>query len=650
MAENNHERGNYKIPKKRIGWYTLLFLSINAILGVDIFFMPAMAASMSGPASLIAWVIMAVAAILMATYFAELLGMFPKAGGVYEYTKRSFGEFPSFIVGWTSWITANIVIAISLVGSLYILFPNSSFLFDALISLGFILIFNYITYRGIEGSAKILMLFGILGILLPLILIVKGAPSINLANFSPFFSQPVSMIFITLFFISNLFFGWDGVTYLAEEIKDSRRLLPRILVLSTVIISLITIMFVVVVMGTTNWSLFTNERTSATTVVNSIFQERAGVFMLLLFLPLIGTAAAWIVSTPRLLYAMSRDNVYPKSFKQIDKRHGTPKKAIIFQAVVSFIIVLVGLGSYMILLSLVVPLVIITYVIVFLSVLKLRITMPNLSRPFRAPFGRSGPVIISIFCLAMLVAWVAYAENALAILTLDIILIFFGIPFYMMIKLRTDTKFVEKFFDRISFLWDRLFPVWYNDEEIRKVVNKLRLEKNDDVLDFGCGTGMTTATLARRVTAGEVVAVDLSRKQLEHAANRVRNELQKFKREKIHIEEVDGSPNHHRIHNVHLIKESHSKLRLGSFDAIVAVGVLEYFDDPKEQVKKLMKMLKRGGRFSFLGFGKSLGVPAPDFLKDEKTVRKLFDDKIEVHVRKERSKLTDYWYIWGRKL
>ncbi len=639
-----------KIRQKKIGKCTLLFLCINAALGVDIFLLPAIAASMSGPASLIAWVIMAVASVLMASYFAELIGMFPKAGGVYEYTKKSFGSFPSFMVGWMAWIIANMIIAISMIGAFYILFPGSGFLFYALLALLFIAVFNYISYLGIEQSAKLLMFFGVLSIVIPLMLVVKGVPHIDPGNFTPFFVTGMPPILLALFFIANLFFGWDGVTYLAEEIKDSRKILPRMLVLSTVLIAAVTILLVVVILGTSQWSALGNEKTSMNIIIKNIFGERAWIFVLLMFIPLIGTAASWIVSAPRLLYGMSVDKALPKRFSVLHEKHGTPYKAIMFQTIISFLIVLVGLGSYTLLLSMVIPLIIITYIIVFLSVLKLRISMPGLRRCYKAPFGKAGPVAVSLLVAGMLLSWLLYSSNGAAIMLLDIFLIVLGTPFYIMIKLRTDILFVEKFFDRFSFLWDKLFPLWYNEKERAYVINKLGLKKDDYVLDFGCGTGFTTTALAKKLPAGEVVAVDLSRKQLRHAASRIRRELRYFRKEKIHVEKVDGSPNHHRIHNVTLIKEAHPKLKAGCFDAITAVGVLEYFDSPPAQIKKFMGLLKKGGRFSFLSFGRSMGMPAPEFLRSKEDVRKIFDGGVELHIKKENKNLAEYWYIWGRKL
>ena len=90
--------------KKSISFSVLVLLAINAIIGTGIFFVPGIAARIAGPASIISWILVGILALLVAACFAELVSMFPKAGGVYEYTKQAFGEFGGFMVGWIAWI------------------------------------------------------------------------------------------------------------------------------------------------------------------------------------------------------------------------------------------------------------------------------------------------------------------------------------------------------------------------------------------------------------------------------------------------------------------------------------------------------------------------------------------------------------------
>ena len=82
--------------EKTLSYPVILIITINSILGTGIFFLPAVGARMSGPASLIAWAILSVVAIYISMFFAELTSMFPKAGGDYEFCKQAFGRFWSF--------------------------------------------------------------------------------------------------------------------------------------------------------------------------------------------------------------------------------------------------------------------------------------------------------------------------------------------------------------------------------------------------------------------------------------------------------------------------------------------------------------------------------------------------------------------------
>ena len=100
-----------------------------------------------------------------------------------------------------------------------------------------------------------------------------------------------------------------------------------------------------------------------------------------------------------------------------------------------------------------------------------------------------------------------------------------------------------------------------------------------------------------------VVGVDISEKQLERAVDK--------------IKKLDHP-------NVILLKENDLKFKKNTFDAISGVGVLELLDDPKTKIRRMFKFLKKGGRFSFLSFGKSFGTPPPYDLENEEEVVDLF--------------------------
>src|SRR3989344_311488 len=191
--------------KESIGKKSLFLLTVNAIIGTGIFFLPALGALYAGPASLLSWVIMSFIAVFISLYFAELVSMFPSSGGVYQYTKEAFGDFPAFLVGWISWIVANITIAMLIVGSIIYLLPNETFVLKMFLALFFILLFNVVSYRGIDLSTKLMIFFGIMSVISLSVLIFPGLITVNTANFDPFFVFPLPAVFLAIYFIAETF-------------------------------------------------------------------------------------------------------------------------------------------------------------------------------------------------------------------------------------------------------------------------------------------------------------------------------------------------------------------------------------------------------------------------------------------------------------
>ena len=131
--------------KRVLGYKTILALTITSVMGTGMFFGASLGASYSGNASLIAWGFLGIFAIYISTFFGELVALFPKAGGVYEFSKHAYSRFTSFLMGWLAWIVGNLTTALLIVAAIDYLIPDpSQFLIKMIISVVLIILLNLI--------------------------------------------------------------------------------------------------------------------------------------------------------------------------------------------------------------------------------------------------------------------------------------------------------------------------------------------------------------------------------------------------------------------------------------------------------------------------------------------------------------------------
>jgi len=234
--------------KRGFGYWTVLALAVGSIFGTTLFFGAPLGAKHSGNLLLVAWVILAVIAVYIAAIFGELTALFPKAGGAYEFSKQAYGKFISFMIAWVAWMFGSIstvVIIIAAVNSLGVTNGFQGFI----LSVGLILILNMVAYLGVDASKFMLILLGLVIIAIPIVIIVKGLGTINAGNFQPFFTHDISTILVALFFMGEAFFGWEAVTYLAEETRNPTKVIPKALILATIIIGILGFLLLVVTLG-----------------------------------------------------------------------------------------------------------------------------------------------------------------------------------------------------------------------------------------------------------------------------------------------------------------------------------------------------------------------------------------------------------------
>ena len=572
--------------------------------------------------------------------FGELASMFPESGGIYEFCKQAFGRFWTFMMGYITLIAANITIAMLVVGAIQYLLPGGMPIIKIMLSLMFIFIFNFVAYRGMKTSAVMLIAFAFITMGTLVSLILPGLFSMKAANFTPFFPFSGSVVFITIFFISETFFGWETATFLAGETKDGQKVMPKALILSTIIISILCLLFVTTSIGSMGWQTFGASSVPFSDLGEHYFGGR-GIFTILVYMAILGSVAGWIVSAPRLILAMAKDKFFLTQFAEVHPKYKTPGRAIILQTIITSLIVLIGTGSYTKLVQLLIPLVLIIYSAVLLSLVILRFKQPNRERYFKAPFGKIGPLIIIVFNIILVVAWAMEGNHTASIIGLGLSFISIGIPLYILIESYNDPKMVRYLNDVIAypnyFLEGFLIPS-YVKKDIFSLIGDV---KGKQVLEFGCNVGTVTHHLAERIGPnGKIYATNLSRGELDIAKNRINKKRQKMARILADIELIHDIEHSSRVHP-----------SVPPIDAIVSVGNLSYLSDMKKILLEMNSLLPENGRICFMEFVDYFHLlPNPNWLKSNSEIKQLFlDAGFSVYVKKVPGFLWNYLYIYGMK-
>lgn len=633
--------------KKVLGFPAILLITINSILGTGIFFLPAVGVSIAGPASIISWVILSIVCIYISMCFGELCSMFPTSGGVYEYCKQAFGRFPSFMVGWTTILAGNITIAMLIVGAIQYLFPfvgalpllgttiPASFI-KIFICLLFVFIFNYVAFKGMQTSAVMLVAFSFITLGTILGLTIPGLINFSLSNLSPFFVFPISATFVAIFFIAETFFGWETATFLAEETKNAKIVMPRALIIGTIIMAVVSLFFVVTSLSSMPWELFGKSVAPLSDLAN-IHYGGTGVyvFTLLVYLAIIGSVAGWIVSAPRLTLALAKDKLFPGHLAKIHEKNQTPYTAIIFQTILTSILVILGFGSYKTLLLLLLPMLLFMYSFVLMSLVILRYKRPELERPYKAPFGKVGPILVIFFLMFLMIMWLTNEQGAFASFNLGLSFIAIGIPIYFLIEMYYDPKAIQKTKDLFAF--GNLMIEWLVvPKKIRKQIIQLVGDvKGKTVLEFGCSVGTLTMHLAEEVgPTGKIYATDLSLKELEITQKRI------DKKKHNHIRLIHDDQHHNRVHPL-----------IPNVDVIVSIGMMGYVQDLPKVLKEMYQRLPSGGRICLVDYDKFFGfMPNVEWLNNNDKIKEFFKQNgFSVRVMRKSGILWQYVFVYGVK-
>ncbi len=647
--------------KRKLGFTMILFILINSIIGSSIYYLPWMGVVTTGPASIIAWVVLFSLAVLLMFYMGELITLHPTSGGTYEFCKRAYGRFGSFFGGWLIWIAGNIGMALYIVEAAEYFIPveyANYFLLRMIFSAVWIVVFNMMAFWGVDAGVTMLVIFGVIATITVGLMIVPsfmGIPellqgnlsmSFTFENFKPFFLHEgfgiFSFLVLTLFLISEAFFGFEVVSYLANEAKEPRKL-HKILIIGMAVCGVIMFLNVFSSIGVVGYENYvSNVRPWALQAMKTIGESGETLIVFGMYLAVIGGAAAWPIVGSRLLNAMARDKLFVRQLSVLHPKYKTPYRAIIFQAILISIFTWLIFRGYQMnwtdpYRAIYLIYVLLSFVVISLIVLAvpiLRRKEAHLERPFKAPFGTAGPIFFVIFFFSLIVNWVwLEGSTATAIMSIAGSFVFLGLPFYFLVEMFYNPQAITNINEKLSSFVVLGEKVFFPFSIRSKMLKDMGNIQGKVILEYGCSVGTLTKALAVRVgQGGKIFATDLSMKKITIAAERTKNMPQVSTHHHPHLDDFKMQLPH-------------------QVDGVISVGMLSYMQNPARILINLAKHVKKGGEIVFVDFDKFFYfIPNVDWIQNDAQLKQIFAKAgFNIEVTRKKGLLWQYIIITGVK-
>ena len=332
--------------KKNLNLSQIISLYIGAVLGSGVLFLPGLAANMSGPLSIVSWIVISLAAIPLAMTMGLLSALFPSSGGVSHFVRTAFGNTYGTVIGWMFLLSVPTgVPIIALTGSSYFGqlwgWNEHQVVLGAAAILFVVLAMNYVGLKTV-GLVQTLVVGAILLVLV--IAIISAFPHASLDQFKPFAPHGYFVSIKTAGILFWCYIGWESVTHLSGEFNRPDRDALRGVLWSAGIVSVLYITLAVMVIATHSYGNGMSE-TGLSHMAQLTFGKAGaiGVSVTALFIA-VASSSAYVSAGSRVAFSLASQNAAPKWFGRVHRKYSTPSGGLGFIAII-FVFILLGVYS-----------------------------------------------------------------------------------------------------------------------------------------------------------------------------------------------------------------------------------------------------------------------------------------------------------------
>ncbi len=385
---------------------------INYMIGAGIFVLPATVAAAVGGAAPVIYIICAVAMALIVACFADAGSRVSLSGGTYAYAEVAFGPYIGFIVAMSLWFGST-VLASAAVANVFVdtlaeispAFANATV--RAAILVFIYVLFAMINIRGVKIGSRAVQSVTLAKLTPLLILIAVGFFAVNMDNLAwpgmPSADTTARTSVVLLF----AFLGIESALTPSGEVRDPARTVPRAILSTLLIVTIIYMSLQFVAQGVLGSSLATNTTAPLAATARVILGDGGQMLVLVgMAISTFGYVAGDVLAAPRGLYAVARDGMLPKPIAAIHPRFLTPHVAIVIHAALSLAFALTGSFAGLMVVATLATLIV--YLVCCLATIQLR--RLNIRTEDALPFNVPGGPVVPVLAVAI-VLWLMSAST-----------------------------------------------------------------------------------------------------------------------------------------------------------------------------------------------------------------------------------------------
>jgi len=331
--------------KKRLSSFDLTNLIIGSVIGADIYITPGLTAAIIGPASIVVWIVAGVFALVIALVFSYTSYYVPKVGGPFAFVSKAFGKFYGFLTGWLMLIAEMMALPLfAIVFTRYLhYFIELNSWQEILVKGLFIFSLTTVNILGVKLGGRVNDVLTIMK-LLPLVLIIALGfifiiynPEKLIQNYSPIAPLGWENFGPALVLIFWAYAGFEMGTLPASEVKNSKKVIPKAIILGMTLVTLFYLSTNFVLYGSINWVELSHSTLPLVLIGTLVLGYVGGMIVSFGALTSVtGTSSSFTLGVSRLSFAMSDEGLFPKIFSHIHKKYKTPYMALIIQGIIAF--------------------------------------------------------------------------------------------------------------------------------------------------------------------------------------------------------------------------------------------------------------------------------------------------------------------------